>query len=105
MFAPRPPKERRCRVVYIPQLKALAVDVERNLRAPLTGIAHLASERDEEFVLPSIAIRSGDTPPADRARLLRDPARILITTTESIFLMLTSDLREVLPGAETIIGD
>src|SRR4051794_37353003 len=105
MFAPRPPKERRCRVVYISPLKALAVDVERNLRAPLTGIANLASERGEEFVLPSISIRSGDTPPAERARFLRDPADILITTPESIYLMLTSNVREMLRGVETIIVD
>src|SRR2546430_13695257 len=68
MFAPRPKKERRCRVVYVSPLKALAVDVERNLRAPLTGIANLASERGESFVLPSIAIRTGDTPQGERAR-------------------------------------
>ena len=105
MFAPRPPKERRCRVVYISPLKALAVDVERNLRAPLAGIANLASERGEPFELPSIAIRSGDTPQADRARFLRDPADILITTPESIYLMLTSNVREVLRGVETIIVD
>jgi ATP-dependent Lhr-like helicase len=105
MFAPRPAKERRCRVIYISPLKALAVDVERNLRAPLTGIANLASERGEEFVLPSIAIRSGDTPQTDRARFLRDPADILITTPESIYLMLTSNVREVLRGVETIIVD
>src|SRR5213082_1868950 len=105
MFAPRPPKERRCRVIYISPLKALAVDVERNLRAPLTGIANLASERGEEFVIPSIAIRSGDTPPAERARFLRDPADILITTPEPIYLMLTSNVREVLRGVETVIVD
>src|SRR4051794_29949493 len=105
MFAPRPPKERRCRVVYISPLKALAVDVERNLRAPLTGIANLASERGEEFVLPSISIRSGDTPPAERARFLRDPADILITTPESIYLMLTSNARETLRGVDTVIVD
>jgi len=105
MFAPRPPKERRCRVVYISPLKALAVDVERNLRAPLIGIANLASERGEPFELPSIAIRSGDTPQAERARFLRDPADILITTPESIYLMLTSNVREMLRGVETIIVD
>jgi len=105
MFTPRPPKERRCRVVYISPLKALAVDVERNLRTPLAGIANLASERGEPFVLPSIAIRSGDTPQADRARFLRDPADILITTPESIYLMLTSNVREMLRGVETIIVD
>src|SRR5947209_10687064 len=66
MFAPRPPKERRCRVLYISPLKALAVDVERNLRAPLAGIANIASD----FTMPSIAIRTGDTPPSERARFL-----------------------------------
>ncbi len=105
MFAPRPEKERRCRVVYISPLKALAVDVERNLRAPLAGIANLASERGESFVLPSIAIRTGDTPQNERARFLRDPADILITTPESIYLMLTSNARDVLRGVETIIID
>src|SRR6202140_4104280 len=80
MFAPRPPKERRCRVVYISPLKALAVDVERNLRAPLTGIANLAAERGDVFTTPSIAIRTGDTPSAERARFLREPTDILITT-------------------------
>jgi ATP-dependent Lhr-like helicase len=105
MFAPRPEKDRRCRVVYISPLKALAVDVERNLRAPLTGIANLAAERGESFVLPSIAIRTGDTPQNERARFLRDPADILITTPESIYLMLTSNARDVLRGVETIIID
>src|SRR5438477_1949901 len=56
MFAPAPPKERRCRVVYISPLKALAVDVERNLRAPLAGIARIATERGDEFRTPAIAI-------------------------------------------------
>jgi ATP-dependent Lhr-like helicase len=105
MFAPRPEKDRRCRVVYISPLKALAVDVERNLRAPLAGIANLASERGEPFVLPSIAIRTGDTPQGERARFIRDPADILITTPESIYLMLTSNARDVLRGVETIIID
>src|SRR5437764_6243234 len=86
MFSPRPAKERRCRVVYVSPLKALAVDVERNLRAPLAGIANIAGE----FVMPQIAIRTGDTPPAERARFNRDPADILITTPESPHLMLTS---------------
>src|SRR5438045_2357724 len=76
MFAPRPQKERRCRVVYVSPLKALAVDVERNLRAPLAGIANVTSE----FTMPQIAIRTGDTPPSERARFNRDPADILITT-------------------------
>src|SRR5439155_8214530 len=105
MFAPEPPKERRCRVVYISPLKALAVDVERNLRALLAGIANLATERGEAFTTPSIAIRTGDTPSAERSRFLRDPTDILITTPESIYLMLTSNVREMLRGVETIIID
>src|SRR5436305_10923343 len=60
MFAPRPPKERRCRVLYISPLKALAVDVERNLRAPLAGIFNLAAERGDALTMPEISIRTGD---------------------------------------------
>src|SRR5437660_11746653 len=105
MFTPPPPKERRCRVLYISPLKALADDVERNLRAPLAGIANLATERGETFITPTVAIRSGDTPSAERSRFLRDPTDILITTPESIYLMLTSNVREVLRGVETIIVD
>src|SRR5881394_1435360 len=83
MFAPLPKgKEKRCRVVYISPLKALAVDVERNLRAPLAGIANLAAERGIDFIMPSISIRTGDTPPKERTRFLREPADILITTPE-----------------------
>jgi ATP-dependent helicase Lhr and Lhr-like helicase len=105
MFVPAPPKERRCRVVYVSPLKALAVDVERNLRAPLAGIANLARERGDSFVMPSIAIRTGDTPTAERARFNRDPADILITTPESLYLMLTSNARETLRGVHTVIVD
>src|SRR5687768_4658306 len=105
MFSPRPPKERRCRVLYVSPLKALAVDVERNLRAPLIGIANVAQERGDEFVIPQIAIRTGDTPQSERARFTRDPADILITTPESLYLMATSNVRDVLEGIETIIID
>ena len=105
MFTERPEKQRRCRVIYISPLKALAVDVERNLRAPLTGIANLAASRGETFVMPAIAIRTGDTPQSERARFQRDPADILITTPESIYLMLTSNAREVLRGVQTVIID
>jgi len=105
MFATRPEKDRRCRVLYISPLKALAVDVERNLRAPLAGIANLAADRGIAYVVPEIAIRTGDTPQSERARFLRDPADILITTPESIYLMLTSNAREVLRGIETVIVD
>jgi len=102
MFAPRPPKGRRCRVLYVSPLKALAVDVERNLRAPLAGIANIAAE---PFTMPQIWIRTGDTPQSERAKFLRDPADILITTPESIYLMLTSNAREVLRGVDTVIVD
>jgi ATP-dependent helicase Lhr and Lhr-like helicase len=105
MFTPRPPKEQRCRVLYISPLKALAVDVERNLRAPLAGIANVARERDDDFVIPEIATRTGDTPQSERARFARDPADILITTPESLYLLMTSNARDVLRGVETVIID
>ena len=68
MFSPQPTKARRCRVLYVSPLKALAVDVERNLRAPLAGIAQVAERLGEPFVAPAIAIRTGDTPQSERAR-------------------------------------
>src|SRR4051812_47297318 len=105
MFSPPAPKDRRCRVVYISPLKALAVDVERNLRAPLAGIARMADGRGEAYAAPAIAIRTGDTPAAERARFQRDPADILITTPESLYLLLTSNAREALRGIHTIIID
>jgi len=105
MFEPVPPRERRCRVVYVSPLKALAVDVERNLRAPIAGIAQAAGGRGEAHQIPAVGIRTGDTPQAERARFRRDPADILITTPESLFLMLTSGVREVLRGVDTIIVD
>ena len=105
MFTPRPEKERRCRVIYVSPLKALAIDVERNLRAPLAGIANLAQSRGDSFVIPEIAIRTGDTPQKERARFSREPADILITTPESLYLMVTSNVREMLQGVETIIID
>ncbi|HEX8618424.1 MAG TPA: crosslink repair DNA glycosylase YcaQ family protein [Thermoanaerobaculia bacterium] len=105
MFTPRPPKEQRCRVIYVSPLKALAVDVERNLRAPLAGIANVARARGDEFVFPEIATRTGDTPQSERARFAREPADILITTPESLYLMMTSNARDVLRGVETVIID
>ncbi|HEX6096093.1 MAG TPA: DEAD/DEAH box helicase [Thermoanaerobaculia bacterium] len=105
MFTPRPPKERRCRVIYVSPLKALAVDVERNLRSPLIGISNVAQQRGDEFVIPEIATRTGDTPQSERARFGREPADILITTPESLYLMMTSNVRDVLQGIETIIID
>jgi ATP-dependent Lhr-like helicase len=84
---------RSCRVLYVSPLKALAVDVERNLRAPLAGIARVAADRGVAFEIPTVAIRTGDTPAAERARFQREPADILITTPESLFLLLTSNAR------------
>jgi ATP-dependent helicase Lhr and Lhr-like helicase len=105
MFAPLPPRADRCRIVYISPLKALAVDVERNLRAPLLGIANVAAARGDAHLLPSVAVRTGDTPAAARARFRREPADILITTPESLYLMLTSGAREALRSVDTVILD
>jgi ATP-dependent helicase Lhr and Lhr-like helicase len=105
MFTPAPPKAQRCRVLYISPLKALAVDVERNLRAPLAGIANIARAQGADVTTPEIAIRTGDTPALERAKFLRDPADILITTPESLFLLLTSNARERLTSVDTLIID
>ncbi|WP_030208056.1 ATP-dependent helicase [Streptomyces sp. NRRL S-87] len=102
-----PPAEprKRCRVLYVSPLKALAVDVERNLRSPLTGIR----QESVRLGLPEpdikVGIRSGDTPPAERRALATRPPDILITTPESLFLMLTSATRDALAGVETVILD
>lgn len=102
-----PPAEakKRCRVLYVSPLKALAVDVERNLRSPLTGIR----QESVRLGLPEpevrVGIRSGDTPPAERRSMATRPPDILITTPESLFLMLTSSAREALAGIETVILD
>ena len=105
MFEPPPEKRRRCRILYVSPLKALAVDVERNLRAPLVGIAHAASARAEPYFQPVVAIRTGDTPAAERARFNREPSDILITTPESLYLLLTSNAREALRSVDTFILD
>ncbi|MFG2652412.1 ATP-dependent helicase [Streptomyces sp. NPDC048436] len=101
---PADPKK-RCRVLYVSPLKALAVDVERNLRSPLTGIR----QESVRLGLPEpevrVGIRSGDTPPAERRSLSTRPPDILITTPESLFLMLTSAARDALTGIETVILD
>src|SRR6187402_863802 len=100
-----PPKEEGCRVVYLSPLKALAVDVERNLRSPLAGIANMAQRAGVPFHMPTISVRTGDTPAADRARFVRHPGDILITTPESLYLMLTSNAGEALRSVETVIID
>ena len=105
MFSPAPPKAQRCRVLYVSPLKALASDVERNLRAPLAGIAQTAEQQGTPYAAPYIAIRTGDTPQAERARFQREPADILITTPESLYLLLTSNAREALRSVDTVILD
>ncbi|HJX42853.1 MAG TPA: DEAD/DEAH box helicase, partial [Geodermatophilus sp.] len=98
-------ESRRCRVLYVSPLKALAVDVERNLRAPLTGIGQAAMRLGLPRPEISVGIRSGDTPADERRAFTRRPTDILITTPESLFLMLTSSAREALRGVETVIVD
>ncbi|MEI5585003.1 Lhr family ATP-dependent helicase, partial [Agromyces sp. CCNWLW208] len=92
-------------VVYVSPLKALGVDVERNLRAPLVGVARTAAAMGVEVPEVTVGVRSGDTSPADRRALVKRPPDILITTPESLFLMLTSQARETLAGVETVIVD
>ena len=96
---------RRCRVLYISPMKALAVDVERNLRAPLVGMRHAAARLGLPEPRVEVAIRSGDTEAAERRRLATKPPDILITTPESLFLILTSAARESLLGVDTVIVD
>ncbi|RMI32072.1 ATP-dependent helicase [Streptomyces triticirhizae] len=96
---------KRCRVLYVSPLKALAVDVERNLRSPLTGIRQESIRLGQPEPDIRVGIRTGDTPAADRRALARRPPDILITTPESLFLILTSTAREALAGVETVILD
>jgi ATP-dependent helicase Lhr and Lhr-like helicase len=96
---------KRCRVLYVSPLKALAVDVERNLRAPLAGIRHAAARLGEAVRDVSVGMRTGDTSAEDRRAFPRRPPDILITTPESLFLLLTSQAREALRGVETVIVD
>ncbi|MFA4929440.1 MAG: DEAD/DEAH box helicase, partial [Patulibacter sp.] len=119
---PLPAAEKRVRLLYVSPLKALSHDVDRNLRAPLAGIAAAtASEQASLFAAGSaastgngrrnepegitVALRTGDTPQRDRAAMRRRPPDVLITTPESLFLMLTSGAREMLTGVETVIID
>src|ERR671934_505573 len=86
---------RGLRLVYVSPLKALNYDIERNLRGPLAGLeSHLR-----------VGVRTGDTPQRERAAMLKDPPDILITTPESLYLLLTSQARETLRGVETLILD
>ncbi len=106
LHAPVPERADRCRVLYISPLKALAYDVERNLRAPLRGIRHAAARLElDELPEVTTALRTGDTPANERQRMRRTPPDILITTPESLFLLLTSQAREFLRTVETVIID
>lgn len=95
----------RCRVLYVSPMKALAVDVERNLRSPLVGIGHAAARLGLPTPDISVAVRSGDTPTDQRRAFARRPSDVLITTPESLFLLLTSAARQALAGVETVILD
>jgi ATP-dependent Lhr-like helicase len=94
-----------CRVIYLSPLKALAVDVERNLRSPLAGIANMARQAGVNFHQPEISIRTGDTSQKERSHFRRHPAEILITTPESLYLLLTSDASASLRQVDTVIID
>jgi ATP-dependent helicase Lhr and Lhr-like helicase len=98
-------RKKGCRIVYVSPLKALAVDVERNLRSPLAGIANMARRKGVPFHDPVISVRTGDTPQQERARFRRDPSEILITTPESLYLLLTSQSADALSTVDTVIID
>ena len=103
---PPPDPKERTRVLYVSPLRALAVDVEKNLRAPLAGIRHAAERTGEPLAhVPQVGVRTGDTPARDRRRLVTHPPDILITTPESLYLMLTSQARETLRNVRWVIVD
>lgn len=103
---PAPAEARqRCRVLYVSPLKALAVDVERNLRAPLAGIRQAATRLGVTPPDITVGMRTGDTPADERRAFARTPPDILITTPESLFLLLTSAARDSLRGIQTVIVD
>ncbi len=103
--APPASQVKGCRILYVSPLKALAVDVERNLRSPLAGMANMARRMGVGFREPAISVRTGDTPQRERARFARHPAEILITTPESLYLLLTSQASEALCTVDTVIID
>ena len=92
-------------MLYISPLRALAFDVEKNLRSPLMGIRLAAERLGVPFVEPTVAMRTGDTSPRDRQVLARRPVDLLITTPESLYLMLTSEVRSTLVNVDTVIID
>jgi ATP-dependent helicase Lhr and Lhr-like helicase len=101
----QPDPQLRCRVLYISPLKALAVDIERNLRSPLTGVGHAMRRLGLPEPDIRVGVRTGDTAADERRKLAGKPPDILITTPESLFLLLTSKARDGLRGVETVIID
>jgi ATP-dependent helicase Lhr and Lhr-like helicase len=102
---PREGRASGTRVLYVSPLKALAVDVERNLRTPMAGMARVAAQRGLPAPEITVGLRSGDTSPARRRQLISSPPDVLITTPESLFLMLTSAARQTLADVQTVIVD
>ncbi|MGZ4716159.1 MAG: DEAD/DEAH box helicase, partial [Acidimicrobiales bacterium] len=98
-------KARRTRLLYLSPLRALAVDIEKNLRAPLMGIGLAAERLGLPFHPPTVGMRTGDTPADERRKLVRNPPDLLITTPESLYLMLTSAARDTLVNVEAVIID
>ena len=102
---PLPDDAVRCRVLYVSPLKALAYDIDRNLRAPLVGMRHAATRLGLQLPGITTAMRTGDTPQSERRSMLRTPPDVLITTPESLYLMLTSSAREILAPVRWVIVD
>jgi ATP-dependent helicase Lhr and Lhr-like helicase len=102
---PAPPEAERCRVLYVSPLKALAHDVDRNLRSPLVGIGRQMESHGLKAPDIAVAIRTGDTPADARRSMERHPPDILITTPESLFLLLTSNARKILASVRWLIVD
>jgi ATP-dependent Lhr-like helicase len=90
-----PDREPGVKLIYVSPLKALSYDIERNLKAPLRGVGADVT----------VALRTGDTPQSERARMRRNPPDILITTPESLYLMMSSGAREIFHSVETVIVD
>lgn len=103
--SPSPPAPAGVRTLYVSPLKALGVDVALNLQRPLAGILECARRENLPSREPRIAIRTGDTPASERARFPRQPPDILITTPESLYLLLTSKASRALASVDTVIVD
>lgn len=95
----------KVRVLYISPLKALAVDIDRNLKAPLAGLRAVAQRNALRHRVPRVGVRSGDTSQDERRRMAKTAPEILITTPESLYLLLTSRAAETLNEVETVIVD